>query len=140
MMLADIHRVIPLYLEYYNGHEDGTWTEQTAHKRIHQVWSHEDGYCLLAEENGKVLGFAMGHMEQYDDLTAYDLVEIVITAEHQGKGLGTQLMRELERRVKELGAAMVQLQAVNDEKHERFYGKLGFYNAGNFVLKAKFLE
>lgn len=139
MTEADIDRVVPLYLDYYNSHEDGAWTAQTAYKRIHQVWSHEDGYCLLLEDGGAVIGFAMGHMEQYDDLMAYDLVEIVIAADHQGKGLGAAFMRELEHRVKERGAAMIQLQAVNDEKHEKFYGSLGYYNANNFVLKAKFL-
>ena len=140
MTETDIDRVVPLYLDYYNSHEGGAWTAQTAYKRIHQVWSHEDGYCLLLEHEREVLGFAMGHMEQYDDLVAYDLVEIVIAAEHQGKGLGTLLMGELEQRVKALGASMIQLQAVNDERHHRFYGKLNYFDANNFVLKAKFLE
>ena len=39
MTEPDIHRVIPLYIEYYNTYEDGEWTEETTYKRIHQVWS-----------------------------------------------------------------------------------------------------
>lgn len=140
MTEADIELVVPMYLAYYNGIEGGMWTVQTAHKRIHQVWSHEDGYCLLMEHEGAVLGFAMGHMEQFDDLVAYDLVEIVIAAEHQGKGLGTLLMQELEQQVKKLGASLIQLQAVNDEKHKVFYDKLGYYDSKNLTLKGKFLE
>lgn len=140
MKEADIDRLVPMYLAYYNGCEDGGWTEETAYKRIHQVWSHEDSFCLLLEDKTDILGFAMGHMEQYDDLTAYDLVEIVIAADQQGRGLGTNLMKEVERQVKALGASMIQLQAVNDERHEHFYEKLGFYSAKNLVLKAKFLE
>ena len=139
MVLSDIDRVIPLYMEQYNTYEDGQWTRETTYKRIHQVWSREDSHCLLLELKGQPAGFAMGYMEQYDDLVAYDLVEIVIAVEHQKKGLGTQLMLELERQVKAAGAAMIQLEAVNDEMHERFYGKMQYGNASNLVLKCKML-
>ena len=136
---ADISRVIPLYMEYYNEKEGGCWTEQTTFKRIHQVWSREDSYCLILELGEEPAGFAMGYMEQYDDLVAYDLVEIVIAAQQQKRGLGTQFLLELERQVKAAGAAMIQLQAVNDDMHEKFYGKLNYGNAGNLVLKCKML-
>ena len=140
MSEADIDLVIPLYLAYYNKHEDGVWTTQTAYKRIHQIWSREDSYCLLLEENHQVIGFAIGNMEQYDDLVAYNLVELVIAADYQNQGIGTAMMEELERRVKALGASMIQLQAINDERHHRFYGKLNYYNATNLIVKAKFLK
>lgn len=48
-------------------------------------------------------------------------------------------MQELERQVRERGAMLIQLQSVNDEKHEHFYDKLGFKNAKNLVLKTKML-
>ena len=136
----DIDRVVPLYMDYYNTRENGAWTYETTYKRIHQVWSREDAYCLMLRSGEAVLGFAMGYMEQYDDVQAYDLVEIVIKHEHQGKGIGTAFMELVEARVKELGGAMIQLQAVNDEMHERFYGKLGYRNCKNLVLKSKWLS
>ena len=139
MTEADIESVIPLYMDHYNTYEEGTWTEATVRKRIHQVWSHEDPLCLVMEQAGRILGFAMGHFEQYDDLIAYDLIEIVMKHSVQGKGLGTAFMLELERRVKESGGAMIQLQAVNDELHEGFYGKLDYKTCNNLVLKSKFL-
>lgn len=49
-------------------------------------------------------------------------------------------MLELERQVKAAGAAMVQLQSVNDEMHSHFYGKLGYRDAKNLVLKSKLLD
>ena len=39
MLECDIKNVIPLYINYYNNHEDGEWTEESTYKRIHQVWS-----------------------------------------------------------------------------------------------------
>ncbi len=138
MTEADITRVIPMYIEYYNAEGD-SWTPETVRRRIWQVLGSPDSYCLLAEHSGEVLGFAMGRMEQFWDLTAYNLEEIVIAKAHQNQGHGSALMRELEGRVKGLGAAMVQLKAVADEQHERFYSRLGYYNSDNLRLKGKFL-
>ena len=139
MAETDIEKVIPLYIEYYNGFEDGEWTRETTYKRIHQVWSHEDSLCLIAVNDDDVIGFAIGHFEQYDDIMAYDRVEIVIAYEYQRKGVGTKFMSELENRVKELGGAMIQLEAINDDMHHNFYGKLGYKDCNNFVLKSKWL-
>lgn len=139
MELDDINRVIPLYIDYYNKHEDGEWTEQTTYKRIHQVFSREDAYCMVLEKENDIIAFAMGYFEQYDDCFAYDLIEIVVSADYQKNGIGTMFMKELETRVKNEGAMLVQLQAVNDTFHEHFYGKLGYGNATNFVLKTKML-
>lgn len=134
----DIPLVIPMYIDYYNGQGD-EWTEESVGHRIRQVVDSPDSYCLLAVEDGTVVGFAMGRFERFFDLTAYNLVEIVIAGHRQNQGLGTALMGELERRVKDQGAAMVQLMAVNDDAHNRFYGRIGYADAKNLVLKAKFL-
>ena len=138
MTEADIDLVVPMYIEYYNSTGDG-WMPDTVSRRIRQVLGSPDSYCLLAEDSSEVIGFAMGRMEQFWDLSAYNLVEILIAKSHQGNGHGTAMMTELENRVKALGAAMVQLQAVADEQHERFYSRLGYYNSENLRLKGKFL-
>lgn len=137
MKEADIQKVIPLYIDYYNNQEDSIWTVETTSKRIHQVWNKEDSYCLILENNLTVLGFAIGYFEQYDDLKAYDLVEIVIDYKYQRQGYGKAFMLELEKRVKEIGASMIQLQSVNDEMHNTFYEKLNYKNVHNFMLKVK---
>ncbi len=139
MTEADISAVIPLYITHYNDHEGGAWTEDTTYKRIHQVWSREDALCLILEQDGQILGFVMGYFEQYDDIQAYDLVEIVIAHAHQGSGLGTAFMTMIEEPVKALGGAMIQLQAVNDAPHHRFYGRLGYCDCTNLVIKSKWL-
>ena len=139
MAECDIEKVVPLYIEYYNNKEDGEWTTETTYKRIHQVWSREDSYCLILENSETVLGFAIGYFEQYDDCFAYDLVEIVVSTKLQNQGVGTKFMNELEKRIKEKGAMLIQLQAVNDDLHNYFYGKLGYRDATNLTLKTKIL-
>lgn len=139
MTEADIERVIPMYIEYYNGQDGDEWTEATTYKRMHQVLSREDSCCMILEEANEIIALALGYYEQYDDGFVYDLVEIVVAGAYQRKGIGTMFMREIEARVKKDGALVIQLIAVNDEFHEHFYGKLGYGNASNLVLKTKTL-
>lgn len=135
----DFPDVVKLYIDYYNTQENGEWTELTARKRIHQVFSREDSFCMVLEEAGIILAFAMGYFEQYDDCSAYDLIEIVVAGGYQKQGIGTAFMKELEKRVKEAGAMLIQLESVNDSAHERFYGRLGYQTASNLVLKSKII-
>ena len=135
----DIEKIVPLYIEYYNNNEDAEWTKETTYKRIHQVWSREDSYCLVWENKNDIVAFAIGYFEQYDDCFAYDLVEIVVTTQLQNKGYGSRFMKELESCVKNEGAMLIQLQSVNDDLHNHFYGKLGYKDASNLVLKTKIL-
>lgn len=138
MGLADIPSVLPLYIDYYNRCEGGCWTEETAAKRIGQVLKIDDAYSLIMKEDGgAVIGFAMGYFKQYDDIVGYTLEEIVIAADRQDHGLGSLLLQELERRVRDKGAACVELQAVKDDMHEKFYGKASYRDARNFVMKVK---
>lgn len=135
----DIEKIVPLYIEYYNNAEDAEWTTETTYKRIHQVWGREDSYCLVWENKNDIVAFAIGYFEQYDDCFAYDLVEIVVATHLQNKGYGSRFMKELESCVKDEGAMLIQLQAVNDDLHNHFYGKLGYKDASNLVLKTKIL-
>lgn len=138
MTLSDIEAVIPLYIDYYNNCEDGCWTEVTARRRIQQVLKIEDSYSLIMRDaSGEVCGFVMGYYKQYDDIVGYTLEEILISHKHQNKGLGSILLAELESKVKAEGASCVELQAVKDEMHERYYGKAGYFDAKNFVMKVK---
>ncbi len=138
MRREDIAVVTPLFVEYWNGMGD-EWTAERVYSCIWQVLGSPDAYCMIAETDEKVVGFAMGRFETYSDLTAYDLIEIIVAPEHQNCGIGTAMMIELENRVKSMGAAMIQLISVNDAMHERFYGKQGYGDASNLKLKSKFL-
>lgn len=138
MEAADIDLVTPLYIDYYNSQGD-EWTPEIVRRRIWQVLGSPDSLCLLALDGETIVGFAMGRFEQFYDLVAYNLVEVIIAGPFQNRGLGTELMQELERRVKETGGSLIQLMAVNDDAHDRFYGRLGYQNTNTLVSKGKFL-
>ena len=138
MTLAEAEETARLYMEYYNTCEEGCWTYEKAYKRIHQMITIEDSLCLIQKnEAGEITGFAIGYFREYDDLTAYELEEIVILADFQNKGYGKQFLHEIERRLLEKGAAHLGLTSVNDEKHRHFYKSFGMYEAKNLLLMGK---
>ena len=141
MTSDDVQSVIRLYINYYNTYEGSCWTEETAKCRITQVITMNGSYSLIMrDDEDNAIGFVMGYFKQYDDIVGYTLEEIIIAYEHQHKGLGTFLLKELENRVREKGASCVELQAVNDDLHEQYYGKAGYRDAANFVMKVKWFE
>lgn len=135
----DLPELISLYLRHYNDFEGGCWTQETAARRILQVLTRMDSLCHCLEEKGELVGFALGYLEQFDDIAAYDLVEIVIRHEDQGRGLGSAFMKLLEEEAKTAGAPLIQLQAVSDDMHRHFYGKLGYTPTNSFISMGKWL-
>lgn len=136
----DIQTLTPMFAQYFNENEGTEWTAETAARRLSQVITREDSFGLVAEDgSGAPTGFVMGYYEQYSDGMVYDLVEILVRKEYQGRGIGTALVKETERRAKEAGAILVQLTSVNDDMHEHFYGKLGYLTANNLTLKSRVL-
>ncbi len=140
MTADDVLAVVPLYLEHYNGKEDGCWTEETAFTRIRQVVCMEDSYSLVLLDEDRIIGFLMGYFKQYDDILGYTLEEILIAPSLQNQGIGSQFLSILEAHVREKGAALIELLAVNDDQHDHFYGKAGFHNTKSLIPKAKWLN
>lgn len=129
------------YMNYYNRCEDGCWTYEKAYKRIHQIFTMEDSLLLaVSDESGETSGFLMGYYREYDDLTGFVLDEIVVFEGKHNRGLGSELIRELERRVLAAGGKHISLDGVNDEHHKHFYGKLGFYISNSFLGFGKLYE
>ena len=137
----DLKYVVEKNVEYYNTVEDCCWTYEKAYRRIHQVLTMEDSMCMVqTDEDDKITGYLMGYFKEFDDIRGYFLEEIVIFMGYQGKGNGTNFLKELEKIVRENDASIIELNSVNDEKHKKFYSASGFGPVDNFVMMSKFME
>lgn len=140
MTEQDLEYVVTKNIEYYNTVEDCCWTYEKAYKRIHQVLTMEDSMCLVqTDDRDAITGYLMGYFKEFDDIRGYFLEEIVIFKGFQGKGYGTDFLKNLEQEVKKNGASIIELNSVNDDMHKQFYSKLSFYEVKNFVMMGKFL-
>lgn len=124
------------YMNYFNAEGDN-WTQEIAYKRLRQMWSMDDSICLKAVKDNEICGILMGYLEWFDDGPYFHIFEILVLKEYQDSGIGTELIKEVERVAKESGAKVSTLEALNDEQHEKFYGRMGYKTKENFVYKVK---
>ena len=82
-----------------------------------------DGLLLLAEEDNKIIGTAMGG---YDGHRGW-IYSVAVLPDYRRKGIARKLLKELERKLTELGCLKVNLQvrATNSDVI-LFYKKCGF--------------
>ncbi len=137
---GNLDSIVRSYVDYYNTCEQGCWTYEKAHKRIHQVMTVEDSDCFVLYDNDRLIGFIMGYYKEFDDLRAYFLEEIVVFAGYHNKGYGSAMLAELETRILKNGATHLELISVKDEHHMHFYKKAGFYSANNLTLMGKHFD
>ncbi len=65
-------------------------------------------YCFITEENGEIIGFAMGIVPQSFPGT-YFLWDIGVAPSYQGQGIGGKLVRELENEIRKLGFKRIEV-------------------------------
>jgi ribosomal protein S18 acetylase RimI-like enzyme len=97
--------------------------------------------CLVAEENGQVVGFLLcDETFETDEQTAY-LEWLGVDAEHRRKGLGRRLTEAALARAAELGKARVVLEVAAPNTASRaLFEELGFEEEVSVTYLAKRLS
>jgi predicted GNAT family N-acyltransferase len=86
---------------------------------------------LIAEEDGRVVGYGRLHLEAGDS----QIYQLCVVPERRGRGIAVVLMQELMRRAKRAGRYEVHLDA--REHVIGFYEKLGFVGEGELFLSMR---
>lgn len=103
-----------------------------------KVLESENNYIFVAEEEGKLIGFAtcsMRHIVRYPYPVA-QLDELFVLAEYRRHGLGKQLVEKVEQTVKENGCLLMYIESGSERKEAHiFYEKIGYTNNGYYFKK-----
>jgi len=92
---------------------------------------------LIAEENGKILGIVMG---AWDGRRGW-INHLAVRPDRQRKGIGTSLIRELEKRLKGKGAKKVNAQIYQwNQKSVEFFKALGYEVHSDLIMIGKMIE
>jgi ribosomal protein S18 acetylase RimI-like enzyme len=136
-----IDDVKPLWLALYAHHSSiADWPVRTPEeswekrRRVYADVVDEGGILLFAEEDdGTVVGLALAEQEDGGSPTwSYPkdfvaIIDLIVLPEHRGKGVGEQLMAEVEEEARRRGVAALDLMVVNtNDVAIRFYERLGF--------------
>ena len=138
MELSDVPQLVGMYVETFNAPpwNDG-WTEETAGRRLHQMINVEDFFGLCTYQDGILCEMILGCMEQYYDRMIFSVREFCVSNQMRGQGLGTEIFRYFERKLKEAGVDEILLYTLRSASTIEFYCKQGMEEAGELVLMRK---
>ena len=98
----------------------GVWQDSWRADVIERALDSARDLVFVAEEHGRIVGFACAHDLGF---RAY-LSELAVCDSHQRKGIGTELVRQIEAKLAARGCAL--LIADVYPPAEAFYSKLGW--------------
>ena len=127
-----------LYVETFNADPwNDEWTFETARKRLQQLLHSEDSFGLCVYQSGQLWGAVLGVLEQYFDGPMYNLHEYWVKNEMRGKGIGSKLFAEMEKRLRERDVKNIILITAKGDATEHFYHKQGMETAPDMVFLSK---
>ncbi len=136
--LADIEKCIDLFIAVFNAEPwNDNWTQESAYHRLHDIFISPHFVGLVYEDNDKLLGAVFGNIEQWYEGMHYNLREIFVSNEAQGKGIGQMLLAKLEGIIKESDVRTVILYTSREDKTSGFYKKNGYIDLDDMVMMGK---
>lgn len=109
------------------------WTQQLAETRISELTGTPFSVGFVYEEDGRILALAAGRVCTYLYGKEYVIDEFCVSAEAQGKGIGSALMQQIETDRKAVGCVSIVLQTTRGYPSERFYLKNGFQRSPDMI-------
>jgi len=93
------------------------------------------GLFLVYKEKGRVIGTALG---AWDGLRGW-LYRLAVKKEHRGRGIGTRLLAEVEKRLRAAGVRQVNLMVwAGNGRARDFYLQRGYERSSALVLRKRF--
>lgn len=102
------------------------WTEEKAFHRLSAMLHAEQAFGLCMYDRNRLCGIALGHIEEYYDGKEFLLKEFAVDNDLRGKGWGTMMMEELQKRLKKQDVERIVLITLSDERTIGFYRHQGF--------------
>ena len=133
-----LNELAQLYVETFNAAPwNDEWTFETARKRLQQLLHSEEPFGLCVYHGGQLCGAVLGVLEQYFDGPMYNLHEYWVKNEMRGKGIGSKLFAETEKRLLERGVKNIILITAKGDATEHFYHKQGMGTDPDMVFMTK---
>lgn len=127
--MIELHRHVLQKEDAYRG--DGVWEDDL--RNISDIYFKNNGEFLVGMDQGSII--AMGALKKIDRITA-EIARMRVHPDYQGKGLGTQMLRELERVAHEKKYSTLVL-----ETDARLSAAIHVYNKNGYNFwKEEFIE
>ena len=122
----DLDQVIKIWItEFKKTPWNEVWTKEKVKKTIKNYY----GKIYVAVIDNNVVGFALVTETYYLDGQIVILENLVVSSNYQGQGIGSALLKHVERIYKKKRFAKVFLDTIKKTKSYKFYKKRGYKNS-----------
>ena len=136
IVMDDVAELAKIYAETFNSDPwYDKWTQKTAEKRLFQMIGNGGFFGILSYNEEGITGMILGESEQYFDGVVFNIKEFCVKNDLRGKGIGTELLKEFERRLKGMGIRETVL--MTNLEDEEFYKKRGFNRSRGVIYMGK---
>lgn len=130
-----------LYVDVFNGPpRNDQWTFETAKKRLSDIFLSQNFAGIIYIEDGQILGAIFGNYEQFYDGIHYNLKEMFVRTDLQRSGVGSKMLNEFEKQLKELGVTEIILFTSKGDQTFNFYIKNAFSHWDSLAILGKQLK
>ena len=128
MFYYDIPKAAESYMKTFNSEPwNDTWNMKTAKLRIRELFYSSRHYRRCVWKDNRIIGGLMGRFETYFDGDVFQLVELWIEPEFQGKGYAKQLLESMKSDFRKWhDIKRVYLLTMHGDSTEEFYRHNGF--------------
>ncbi|SHL45167.1 Ribosomal protein S18 acetylase RimI [Anaerocolumna jejuensis DSM 15929] len=113
------------------------WTVDSAAKRLTQMLHCEGAYGLISYDNYEISGMILGNHEIYYDCMHFNIKEFCVNQKMRGTGIGSILLEEFEKRLREMGIGDIYLFTTRTLQTEGFYQRKGYVTNAEIIRMDK---
>ena len=95
---------------------------------------------IKAMKDEGMVGFVMGYAESFDAGSDFYLKEMCVLPKLQRQGIGSLLLEELKKQLRQVGARTLYLLTPKETPAAWFYEKNGFQTSKKMIMMAHFLN
>ena len=127
-----------IYIETFNNEPwNDNWNEITSFKRLKDIYDTPGFLGLVVFEKDQLKAAVLGNIEQWYEGCMYNLQEIFVKKEEKYSGIGSYLILELQKMIKEGGVNSISLFTSRSNLTEKFYIKNGFTAEEDMIMMHK---
>jgi ribosomal protein S18 acetylase RimI-like enzyme len=149
---SDVQGIYPVYLDYVLSEDINAKKirgyslyrkrkqqfSRLAKKDLIKAIHNKKGRCVVAEDNGAIVGYAYGELDKDGDTkkkadepfktpkTGWINI-MAVKKDKRGKGIGTQLHNNLKQWFKKKKCTHIDLMVMHTNKAQKLYNKLGYH-------------
>jgi len=113
---------------------------ESALNRLEDIYNMPWSHSVVAIEEERIIGFAIGYIERWHQGKSFYLKEMCIDSTKQRSGIGTKIMDVLCQNLVSQGVKKIYLLTAQDSPAAAFYEKRGFCHNSKIIMMSKTVQ